>query len=503
MASTTMTFSNQLLTLATTTARAVEDCGCSPDGATFANGDGNEGEGDTGEGDGTSAATLAPAPGLVAPWSGVLAVEGLLTGDGRLLEHDSICWRDLPIPFRWAEQDVGAHNGAVVVGMIQTITRVDGGALEATGVYDLSTEAGVQAYQQARNGFTRGISIDMDDVSFEVRVAADVVAEFDALLAEDADGEQAEPEVDADGRITVAKIGADDEVQVVYSGRISAATMVAIPAFAEAKVTEVGEPYTVEGSLVASGAALPPAEWFRNPALTGPTPLTVTPEGRVYGHLAAWETCHTGYTAKCVPPPRSATGYAYFTLGATTTTEGDVATGKITLDTTHADGNMTAAVAAAHYENTGHVVADVAVGEDVHGIWLAGSVRPGTSEVQVHALKAAPLSGDWRRIGSGLELVAALAVNMPGYPIPRPAGLVASGAVASLVAAGMVAPKVDEATAMEMDSEELKYLRRLVQRERAADEAARGEVAVALRTKVDQAVAARKVRVFAAGRKGR
>ncbi len=41
-------------------------------------------------------------------------------------------------------------------------------------------------------------------------------------------------------------------------------------------------------------------------------------------------------------------------------------------------------------------------------------------------------SGDWRPIGRGLELVAALAVNQPGFPIAR----VAHGRVSALTAAG-------------------------------------------------------------------
>jgi hypothetical protein len=42
---------------------------------------------------------------------------------------------------------------------------------------------------------------------------------------------------------------------------------------------------------------------------------------------------------------------------------------------------------------------------------------------------ASDVSGDWRRIGSGLELVAVLAVNVPGFPkirVKEAYGLVAS-----------------------------------------------------------------------------
>jgi hypothetical protein len=62
------------------------------------------------------------------------------------------------------------------------------------------------------------------------------------------------------------------------------------------------------------------------------------------------------------------------------------------------------------------------------------------SESQVAALRAGALSGDWREIRGHLELVAALVVNVPGFPIPR-VGLAASAGIQSaLVAAGMVLP---------------------------------------------------------------
>jgi hypothetical protein len=56
------------------------------------------------------------------------------------------------------------------------------------------------------------------------------------------------------------------------------------------------------------------------------------------------------------------------------------------------------------------------------------------TEEQVRALRASALSGDWRRHGTGLELMAALCVNVAGFPIPR--AVAASGSPIALVAAG-------------------------------------------------------------------
>jgi hypothetical protein len=59
---------------------------------------------------------------------------------------------------------------------------------------------------------------------------------------------------------------------------------------------------------------------------------------------------------------------------------------------------------------------------------------------QLAVLRAGALSGDWRRIGGNLELIAALAVTTPGFPIAREA-LVASGL--SMPAAPRVAARIE------------------------------------------------------------
>jgi DNA-binding transcriptional regulator YdaS (Cro superfamily) len=104
----------------------------------------------------------------------------------------------------------------------------------------------------------------------------------------------------------------------------------------------------------------------------------------------------------------------------------------------HADGELGYSAAAEHYDNVGTAVATVTAGEDEHGIWVAGALLADATETQIEALRQSPLSGDWRRIGGNLELVAAHAVNVPGFPVPRARAVVASGDQLSLVAAGSV-----------------------------------------------------------------
>lgn len=212
--------------------------------------------------------------------------------------------------------------------------------------------------------------------------------------------------------------------------------------------------HNVEGALMASAftlaepepgalvAAARPAEWFKNPGLTGPTPLTVEDDGHVYGHVATWDVCHIADPegkGKCTLAPRSLTDYAYFKTGLVRTDEGDVPVGHITMGTGHAGLRMNHVRAAAHYDNTGAVIADITVGEDEFGIWFSGALRPNVTDEEIDVLRAAALSGDWRGIRGNRELVAALAVNVPGFPIPRTA-LAASADQGdyALVAAGVL-----------------------------------------------------------------
>jgi hypothetical protein len=190
------------------------------------------------------------------------------------------------------------------------------------------------------------------------------------------------------------------------------------------------------GALVAGGFPVkPPGTWFDNPRLGQLTPLTIDNTGHVYGHIAAWHTSHIGMSAG-VKPPKSKSKYAFFATGALETEEGDFRdVGQITLVGGHAPLDATVADAAAHYDNTASAVMDVAIGEDRHGIWVSGGLRPEVTDEQVRAIRASSVSGDWRPINNNLELVAVCSVNVPGFPIPRTR--VASGAPMALVAAGV------------------------------------------------------------------
>lgn len=468
----------------------------------------------------TDPADAAPADAPViepdGAWEGVIAREGEQTGDGRLIEDGALRWDELPIPLRVAFKDVGGHDGAEVCGRIETVERREGGDIYATGTFDLGSAVGTEAYRQVSEQMSNGVSIDTDDVTFRIMAKADLVAADDDTPSE--------PEADGEGRVKVATMSSSDEVTVIESARLRAATLVAVPAFASARIYAAGQapapsepaerdengdsdadfarsegvdPLNRDALIAAAIPTAPPEAWFKDPGLTGPTALVIEDDGRVYGHIAAWGTCHIGQIGKCVEPPTSPSNYAYFRTGALQTAEGtSVAVGHLTMDTGHAGPRDSATQAAAHYDNTGYVFADVAAGEDAYGIWVAGSLRPGIPAERVRIARSAPISGDWRTIRGSLELVGALAVNVPGFPVPRPRGLLASGEVKSLLASGVVAHDDQAARASHpsngpvgengLSLGDISYLKRLAETERRKD-LQRATAADKMRARVERA----------------
>lgn len=174
-----------------------------------------------------------------------------------------------------------------------------------------------------------------------------------------------------------------------------------------------------EDVLIAAAAPVaPPKAWFTHQDME-PGPLRITPEGQFTGYLALWKTCHRSVgRGSCVKAPKSRTNYQHFQLGTVLTAEGDlVKVGRVTYGGGHADTSLGVIPAIAHYDDAGTTVVIAAAHEDQYGIQLAGAVVPEATPEQVAGVRRHPLSGDWRGVKGNLELVAALAVNTPGFPI--------------------------------------------------------------------------------------
>ena len=361
----------------------------------------------------------------------MLLPENLESGDGRKFKKDSISFRDLPLPLLWQIKTADGHSGSVVVGRIDYMEKLPEGIGNAYGVFDTGSY-GREAERLVKNGFIRGVSADLDQ--FEAK--------------------EQKPENASDDELGKQKL-------IINHARVMAATIVSKPAFQECTISVddnypsnqedqvipedgiyeesmgsfvTGEALMASGFLEAEIPVTPPTEWFQNPGLTKPTPITVDSNGRIYGHIAAWHVNHIGMP-RSTRPPRSKSNYSYFHTGVVRTASGkDIPVGQLTLAGGHAPLQADAVSAAKHYDDTASAIADVHAGEDQYGIYVCGSLRPNANEMQIRALRASAPSGDWRPINGSLELVAVCQVNVPGFPIAR--AMVASGKVMALVAAG-------------------------------------------------------------------
>ena len=334
-------------------------------------------------------------------WSAVLARSGIPTGDGRVLAPGQGTSRDLPLPLSYQAQSSDGHGGSVVVGRIETMTFGDG-MVTATGSL-LEAAYGTDVIELLENGVI-GPSVDLDDIEYVMD---------------------------------------DDENLVLTQWRVAGATLVAIPAFADVSLTLdplPAEPAEgTEGTPVAPAldsmwasaspfaepatSVLPPVTAFMRPDVDRLTPLTCSPTSsgwtKVFGHIAPWGACHVGLPG-CVTAPSSPSGYSYFMQGEQLTEGGEIVpVGVMVAGPRHADAQLAYRAAQDHYDDPSAAVAKVVAGEDEFGIWVAGWILPTASEEAVNVFRSNPVSGDWRRVGGNLEMIAVCSVNTAGFPVPK------------------------------------------------------------------------------------
>lgn len=481
------------------------------------------------------------------PVHGVLAPEGIETGDGRGFRPNSLTTRTLPVPLRM--EILGSHGGnntseVVTVGRVDTVTR-EGNMLRYTGAIILSKPHAAAAIEGIIDGSGTGVSIDADNMSVdmssfsdeavaeatakgrnptmwfsETRVAGLTIVPIPAFeeafidlgheFAEDMSEEQlaasaaaledcgcteeAEKELDQlvaagafapgtkDGPGWITHPVATSRIRRYWTRGEGAAKIawgtpgdftrcrrllrkyVQNPDWLAGLCANMhkevngfwpgdrrnrgrhslmaagGQPANIMTLTAAGGAQSPITTYdpalFADPGFTRVSPLRIDrATGHVSGHLAAWGVCHIGIQGVCQEAPRSLSNYANFRKGIVPTTTGEQAVGCLTYGIGHANPKLRAAAATAHYDRPDAVWAYVNIGEDSHGIWYSGVLRPGvTEEMIADILAIGALSGDWRGIGRyGLDLVAAVSVNTPGY------ALAADGGVqTTLIAAGYV-----------------------------------------------------------------
>lgn len=480
------------------------------------------------------------------PWFGVIAPEGVPSGDKRMFSPGALRTRPLPLPLTWQKVSDDGHRGNVTVAKIEKTWRQDG-RVWGSGHFLQTPEADEVVALIAEFG-RYGVSIDADDLDeFAVEIHEDGLTEFtdarqcsacivsipafaEAFVAlgeyreefaggwgapsqdipdGDAPADEVEDECDecdedlvpdfsireaVAAQVDLAKtedgpgwlthpvdtdrlrdywVRGEGAAKIAWGTpgdfnrcRVNLAKYVkpqylsgycanrhydalgiwpgehSLEAITMTTTNEIKVDPVKVSELVASAPARGlPAAWFADPEFSGPTAIFVDGR-RISGHLATWGTCHIGFDGVCQDVPRSASDYAYFRTGVVETDAGQVYTGNITMGGGHAGQGLKWRAAAEHYDSTSSVVADVACGEDEYGIWVSGAIREGVTDEQIAELMASGgLSGDWREVrrGSGdLELVAALAVNVGGFPVPRLQISAAGGKITSMVAAGII-----------------------------------------------------------------
>ena len=459
----------------------------------------------------------------------MLAPIGLSTGDGRRFKDGGIELDATPFPFEWARSREGGHDGAVVVGAVQEAAILT--VKDALAQEFISPENAKGLDPKMSAVWAKGELFDGVDREDMPRLAEDV-AEAIHLMSAGTLG----PSVDLDSFEGVPVLeGTDEELTwermeeiyeetgeepkielLVTEGRVRAATLVSIPAFAEtsrplklvaqeipededeARTQAAAELERATALVASMGGDRPPVGAFALPELDGPTPITWDWEtGRVFGHIATWRTCHVGYSDVCITAPKDEGGaYAWFNRHPVETEDGGtVWTGRLTVGGRHPGLDLTASATMAQYDGK-TVAAHVRAYEDEHGIAVAGVIERFLDDSTRTVLSRRKVSGDWRETPGGLSLVEVLALSPgprahaePGFPMPGTFSV--NGRQTALTASlgpDPDAPRLLRAEPIDVDALAEALERR--QEERAARTAARTELATVIKVEGDRMRAA-------------
>lgn len=362
---------------------------------------------------------------------------------GRDFSECAWSWRDpgaVLVPLMLLDETTEwGHLGADLAGFCEEFSLGGGTVASAGRFYD--SEIGIAARNLLLDGRRFGVSVDPTEnvtVNF-------VCTEFE----EDGwcmDGDYVFEEYEI-GAVTMCPVAGFENASIILES--------GAPAAAASDAAASAAP----GAKVMASLAIPtrpPRAWFElaEPALGESfmgtlgdeflveqedgrvaCPMQILDDGLVFGNLARWGDCHAGFeqAGMCVTPPRSATAYAHFHVGTVVVDDGtSISTGPMTVGCDHAP-QFDAHGARDHYANSGLSWADVRVIDGEFGPWACGALRPGVTAEQVRLLRSLSASGDWVTVGGELELVGALMVNTPGYPVAREVEKLAASAFASEV----------------------------------------------------------------------
>lgn len=351
---------------------------------------------------------------------------GVPARDGVSMAANAIKFVDtkLPLALKWQKTDETGHSGGYTVGSIRKLD-INDGQLWATG-YFLDNDVAKEAINEIEAGVTAP--------SVEIVVREAVASDSDGNTVD----ESAVKEMAASGKKLCMKWNAVELVGV---------TLVSVPNFRETRVELAldGDDYedsddddeAMAAAVIMLETDTFPVEAFTVPEADELTPIHINNAGQVTGHIAGWSVCHVGVqaaTGQCRTAPKSNSGYAEFHQSHVTTDDGEfLRVGRLTVGGGHGPAGRGMKAAVEHYDDVSTTWAYVRAINGAHGIWVSGVVNPRADEGMVREAMSAPHSGHWEKVAGGLELIAAHAVNTPGFPIMKqvnnadgPVGLVAS-----------------------------------------------------------------------------
>lgn len=358
------------------------------------------------------------------------------TGDGRKI--DSYEFRQFPLTLRAVFADrAGPHENAVPVGKI-TSAKIRGDAVFAEMEF-ADTAHGRYAAKLADDEILTGISIDGADVR-EYEVTWEVVDEAGTVI--DVDFFDIPMETMEENRWRVRTVFE----RVV----IAAATLVATPAFPEARITYTGDgfaegegdapdaPKTPDMEIMAS-SHLPifPALGFEKRTFTAPTAIQfeeiTAADGEtwaiLYGHVAPWNEPHlASLDGNPIILRKNDFSCSMFNKGEVLLDNGErVWTGFYTVGKNHGrpvnrNQPLSNAQLLEHYDDPNSAGAIIHAYNEAHGVAICGIVPPWADLEQVMQAMTAPPSVHARRTGGVMTLYGVLGVCIPGYAVERGQG---------------------------------------------------------------------------------
>ena len=376
-------------------------------------------------------------------WEGTIIPEGIPSGDRRMIAEGALTWRVLPLPLMLMKENADGHDGSVLAGSILDMDRI-GNEIVGRGRFDSGVD-GQEAKRLLTERTLRGVSADIDSVVIEFR----------------------DPETGGPVDMEDVIFGGADALEVLVEGRIMGATLTPFPAFQEAHIivldavaarddaavaavvaaggeydgshdvwrVETPAAFAVAGqevaaperpAVVAAAGEIPihpPTDWFELQD-DGERAFEVDGEGRCYGLVIEWGTCHIGSGRRCLNASDfQKDGFSHFYAGGkrVLTDSGElVEVGTIYADTVHPNLLMEASDAQAFYAHTGCALADVRLYETSRGIVAAGAMRPDVDPIEARAFRGSDVSPDWRWIqeprGRGRHrLIGLLACNVSAF----------------------------------------------------------------------------------------